>query len=154
MYKGSTSGLYPELSQALSPEGQLSRRRHGARRVGGALQLPHSGFPNPRIFHAALLLGLDRICLQATLVSVSQLELGRAPRQQSCSSARSARRCSSELRFQKARSLCPRGLCARDCVSCWGLALFSGLPSSCSRTCFLSSQGPKPHGLLGCKHLF
>lgn len=120
MYKGSTSGLYPELSQALSPEGQLSRRRHGARRVGGALQLPHSGFPNPRIFHAALLLGLDRICLQATLVSVSQLELGRAPRQQSCSSARSARRCSSELRFQKARSLCPRGLCARDCVSCWG----------------------------------
>lgn len=115
-YKGSTLGLYPELSQALSPEGQLSRRPHGARRVGGASQLPHSGFPNPRIFHAALLLGLDRICLQATLVSVSQLELGRAPRQQSC---RSARRCS-ELRFQKVRSLCPRGLCARNCVSCWG----------------------------------
>lgn len=83
-YKGSTSGLYPELSQALSPEDPLSLRHHRARRVEGALELPHSGFPNPRMFCAALLLGLDHICLQATSVSVSQGTHRRAPRRQSC----------------------------------------------------------------------
>lgn len=104
--------------------------------MAGALQLPNSGLPNPRIFHAALLQGLDHLHFRAAGVSVSQLMHGRAPGATQMLAEMLRAQVAECRKSLPARTLC-QGVC--EALGPWPVLHAPCSPAFCARTCLLSS---------------
>lgn len=104
--------------------------------MAGALQLPNSGLSNPRIFHAALLQGLDHLHFRAAGVSVSQLVARESPGATQML-AEMLRAQVSECRKSLPEWTLCQGVC--EALGPWPVLHALCSPSFCARTCLLSS---------------